>query len=267
MIKLKKMKKPSHSTSLLEIKNLTVTFDGFKAINDLTLTIMPNTIQVIIGPNGAGKSTLMDTIIGRITPTSGRVIFKGNDITRLPEYEIMRRGICRKFQTPGVLPALSVEDNILLAGKMNRHWWYTLNKSITQSEKHRASEVIAMVKLTHKQYQLAGLLAHGEKQWLETGMVINSNADLLLFDEPAAGLTQSERESMSELMRGLVQNHTLIVIDHDMDFIEQLKAPITVLHNGKLLKQGSIAEIRQDPEVRSIYLGREGDFHAHSEKS
>ncbi|MFZ1890052.1 MAG: urea ABC transporter ATP-binding protein UrtD [Candidatus Binataceae bacterium] len=242
--------------SLLQVENLTVSFEGFKALDDVSLSVMPSTVQVVIGPNGAGKSTLMDAIIGRVRPVSGRVIFKGADITRLPEYEVVRRGICRKFQTPGILPTLTVEENVIVAAKRNRGWMRTLRTSITHAERERVEQVLGLIALSEKRRMLAAHLAHGAKQWLEIGMVVASDGELLLLDEPAAGMTHQEREKTAELIKSLASRRAFIVIDHDMDFVEQLGAPVSVLHMGRMLRQGTIDEVRNDPQVQAVYLGR-----------
>jgi urea transport system ATP-binding protein len=241
---------------LLQVENITVSFEGFKALDGVSLTVSPTTVEVVIGSNGAGKSTLMDAIIGRVHPVAGRVRFKGEEITRLPEYEIVRRGICRKFQTPGILPTLTVEENVIVAAKRSRGWISTLRTSISRSEAARVSEILDLIALSEKRKMLAAHLAHGAKQWLEIGMVVASEGDLLLLDEPAAGMTHQERAKTADLIAALAKRHAFIVIDHDMDFVEQLNAPVTVLHMGRLLRQGSIDEVRNDPQVQAVYLGR-----------
>jgi urea transport system ATP-binding protein len=243
-------------TPLLQVENVTVSFDGFKALDNVSLSAVPTSVQVVIGPNGAGKSTLMDTIIGRVRPVSGRVMFKGADMVRLPEYEIVRRGICRKFQTPGILPTLTVEENVAVAAKRSRGWLGSFKRSLSAGERAHVADILDIIGLSGKRQMLAAHLAHGAKQWLEIGMVVSSNAELLLLDEPAAGMTQQERGKTAELIKSLARRHSFIVIDHDMDFVEQLKAPVSVLHMGRMLKQGSIDEVRNDAQVQSVYLGR-----------
>jgi urea transport system ATP-binding protein len=243
-------------TPLLQVENVTVSFDGFKALDNVSLSAVPTSVQVVIGPNGAGKSTLMDTIIGRVRPVSGRVMFKGTNMVRLPEYEIVRRGICRKFQTPGILPTLTVEENVAVAAKRSRGWLGSFKRSLSAAERDHVREILDIIGLRGKSQMLAAHLAHGAKQWLEIGMVVSSSAELLLLDEPAAGMTQQERGKTAELIKSLARRHSFIVIDHDMDFVEQLKAPVSVLHMGRMLKQGSIDEVRNDAQVQSVYLGR-----------
>jgi urea transport system ATP-binding protein len=241
---------------LLRVENITVSFDGFKALDRVSLSAMPRSVQVVIGPNGAGKSTLMDVIIGRVRPLSGRIILKGADITRLPEYEVVRRGICRKFQTPGIMPNLTVEENIIVAAKRGRGWLSTFRTSISADERARVEEMLELIALREKRRMLAAHLAHGAKQWLEIGMVVASDCDLLLLDEPAAGMTHQERAKTAQLIRNLSQRRAFIVIDHDMDFVEQLDAPVSVLHMGRVIRQGTLEEVRGDPQVKAVYLGR-----------
>jgi urea transport system ATP-binding protein len=245
------------SDVLLSVENVTVSFDGFKALNDLSFALAAGTCQVLVGPNGAGKSTLLDTIIGRVRPTSGRVMFKGQDISSVADYGIVRRGICRKFQTPGVLDALTIEDNLRVAVARNRGAWNALTSKVSAAERERIHEVLGIIGLGDRRHDLAAELAHGNKQWLEIGMVVASDADLLLLDEPAAGMTHQEAEATATLIRSLVGRHAFIVIDHDMDFVEQLSAPVSVLNQGSMLAHGaSVAEIRKNPEVEAVYLGR-----------
>lgn len=241
---------------LLSVDGVTVDFDGFKALNGFSMTLDRGALRVLIGPNGAGKSTLCDTIIGRVRATSGHVYFKGEDITRLPEYQIVQRGICRKFQTPGVLPSLTVLDNILIASCRDRRWWRSLTAAALPAERARAEDVLGQVGLAERRNVLAGELAHGEKQWLEIGMVMATDADLLLLDEPTAGMGPAETSKTAELIHSLLGRHAVLVIDHDMSFVEQLGGRITVLHQGQFLKEGSVSQIRQDPDVASVYLGR-----------
>jgi urea transport system ATP-binding protein len=211
---------------------------------------------VLVGPNGAGKSTLLDTIIGRVRPTAGAIVFKGSDLAHVPEYEIVRRGICRKFQTPGVLDALSIEDNLRVAATRNRGAWHALTAKTTPSERARIDEVLEIIGLVERRRDLAAELAHGMKQWLEIGMVVASDADLLLLDEPAAGMTHQEAEATARLIRSLTGRHAFIVIDHDMDFVEQLSAPVSVLNMGRMLAHGTVEEIRRNADVQAVYLGR-----------
>ncbi|WP_291426153.1 urea ABC transporter ATP-binding protein UrtD [Deinococcus sp.] len=249
---------PSEQTGapLLDVRDITVSFDGFKAIQNLSLQVWPGDLRVLIGPNGAGKSTLLDTIIGKVRPASGEVQFGGEIISRLPEYLIARRGICRKFQAPGVLESLNVRDNLRLAVRSDKDVFASLSPKIRPQEEARVNELLTLTGLTERQDVQAGQLAHGEKQWLEIGMVVAPRPRLLLLDEPTAGMTAQETAQTAELIRALAGQHAVLVIDHDMHFVELLAAPVTVLHQGQVFREGSLATLRDDPDVMEIYLGR-----------
>jgi len=241
---------------MLQLANLVVDFDGFKALDDLSLSVERGSMTVVIGPNGAGKSTMCDAIIGRVRPTSGKVLFHGREIQREAEHAIVGLGICRKFQTPGVLVALSVIDNLTIAATRDRRWWTKFSRRGEAEARARAEEILAMVGLTERGDVLAGNLSHGEKQWLEIGMVVATDAELLLLDEPTAGMGAAESTKTAEIVRSLVGKHAVLVIDHDIDFVAQLGGHVVVLHQGKLLREGTLAQIRADEEVAAIYLGR-----------
>ena len=247
---------PAPSQLLLAVDGVTVDFDGFKALNGFSMTLDRGALRVLIGPNGAGKSTLCDTIIGRVRPTEGHIYFKDIEITHLSEHEIVRRGICRKFQTPGVLSSLSVLDNMLIAAQRDRRWLNSFGSRAASIERQQVDEILETVGLTERRNLPAGELAHGEKQWLEIGMVVATKADLLLLDEPTAGMGPAETSRTAALIRGLIGRHAVLVIDHDMSFVEQLDGRVTVLHQGQFLREGSVAQIRSDPEVAAVYLGR-----------
>jgi urea transport system ATP-binding protein len=244
---------------ILMVEGVTVDFDGFKALTDVNLSLTPGALRILIGPNGAGKSTLCDTIIGRVRPTAGKITFKDQVITQLPEQEIVRRGICRKFQTPGVLPTLSVMENLLVAGRKNRSWWRSFTTKTPAEETARAEEILVKIGLEDRRDIVAADLAHGEKQWLEIGMVVATDADLLLLDEPTAGMGPQDTQRTAQLILSLLGRHAVLVIDHDMSFVEALNGYVTVLHQGQILKEGTVAEIRADPEVTAVYLGRADD--------
>jgi urea transport system ATP-binding protein len=245
---------------LLSVENVTVSFDGFHALNGMSLQLMPTSVRVLIGPNGAGKSTLLDTIIGYVRPSTGKVIFKGHEITRMNEYKIVRKGICRKFQAPGILENLTVADNLSLAARRHRECWRSFSTGISREIRERVDRVLELTGLQEKRKSLAGQLSHGQKQWLEIGMVVASDADILLLDEPAAGMSPDESAQTAALIRGLSTRHSILVIDHDMTFVEQLDAPVSVMHMGRLLKEGTLEEIQRDPQVISVYLGREKEI-------
>lgn len=241
---------------LLELRNVTVDFDGFKAINDLSLSIPPGSMTVVIGPNGAGKSTMCDSVIGRVRATSGKVLFRGQEIQHESEHGIVGLGICRKFQTPGVLVALSVIDNLTIAATKDRRWWTKFGRKGEAEARARAEEILALVGLEERRDALAGNLSHGEKQWLEIGMVVATDAEMLLLDEPTAGMGAAESTQTANIVKGLVGKHAVLVIDHDIDFVAQLGGHVIVLHQGQLLREGTLADIRADAEVAAIYLGR-----------
>lgn len=247
------------ATPLLDIREVTVSFDGFKALDGVDFQVFANTIKMLIGPNGAGKSTLLDTIIGKVRPTSGHVLYRGRDLTRMAEYKIAQQGVCRKFQAPGLLESLSVYDNLAVAVRQAKGWWANLRVRLRDEEEARIAEVLELIQLPHKRDAPAAELAHGEKQWLEIGMVIAGRPELLLLDEPTAGMTHQETAQTAALIRSLAEQHTVLVIDHDMSFVELLGAPVSVLHQGRLLVEGSVEEVRTNPDVVAVYLGRNHD--------
>ena len=244
---------------ILMMEDVTVDFDGFKALTSVNLALTPGDLRILIGPNGAGKSTLCDTIIGRVRPTSGKITFKDEVITALPEQEIVRRGICRKFQTPGVLPTLTVMENLLVSARKNRSWWRSFTTKTPADETAHAEEILAKIGLQDRRDIIAADLAHGEKQWLEIGMVVATDADLLLLDEPTAGMGPQDTQRTAQLTLSLLGRHAVLVIDHDMSFVEALNGYVTVLHQGQILKEGTVAEIRADAQVTAVYLGRSDD--------
>ncbi|MCS7227146.1 MAG: urea ABC transporter ATP-binding protein UrtD [Gloeomargarita sp. SKYB31] len=241
--------------NLLETENLTVSFDGFKALNNLNFCMAPGELRTIIGPNGAGKTTFLDVITGKVKPTSGQVRFKGKDLSRYPEFAIARMGVGRKFQTPRVYLKLSVRENLELASNRRKNLWHTLWGRPKPSEQRSVQDLLAFIGLAKKQHWPAGLLSHGEKQWLEIGMLVAQSPDLLLVDEPVAGLTDEETEKTGNLLLSLAGEHSIIVIEHDMEFVRQIAQKVTVLHQGTVLCEGTIAEIQSDPRVIAVYLG------------
>ena len=242
--------------TLLRIDKVTVDYDGFKALNGLELSLPEGGMTVVIGPNGAGKSTMCDAIIGRVRPSEGRVLLRGEDISRLTEHKIVAKGVCRKFQAPGVLIGLSVIDNLLIAAAADRRWIRSFSLKVPARDREVAEETLARIGLEARRHALAGELSHGEKQWLEIGMVVATGCELLLLDEPTAGMGAAESTRTAEIIRSLIGRHSVLVIDHDIDFVEQLGGHVVVLHQGALFKQGSLAEMRGDEDVASIYLGR-----------
>lgn len=240
---------------LLSVDGVVVAYGVFRALDTFSMTLRRGETRVVIGPNGAGKSTLCDTIIGRVRPSQGHIYFDGQEITKLAEQDIVSRGICRKFQAPGVLQTLTVEDNLALAARQDRRWWKSFGWGIPAQEQDEIEGVLDQVGLMDRRADLAGLLSHGEKQWLEIGMVLATGAQLILLDEPTAGMGPQETRKTAELIHALGDSRTVLVIDHDMSFVEQLNTKITVMHQGKFLKQGNVAEIRADETVAAVYLG------------
>lgn len=261
----------SHKEFILALEGVTKTFDGFKAISDLNFYMDQGELRTIIGPNGAGKSTLLDLITGRCRPDCGKIEFEKNtDLTQLNEYQINRLGIGRKFQTPSVYVSHTVFENILLSLKGTRGVFAALFARTTPAQRDRIHEILTLVGLANRADTLAGNLAHGQKQWLEIGMLIAQDPKLLLIDEPAAGMTDEETVRTGELLLSLAGQHSIVVIEHDMTFVRQIARKVTVLHQGTVLCEGTVDEIQRDERVIEIYLGRkkkkrhEGSLPAHS---
>jgi urea transport system ATP-binding protein len=240
---------------ILEIENLTVSFDGFKALNDLNFSMDVGELRVVIGPNGAGKTTFLDAITGKVQPTQGRVLFKGRNLRRLSEDEISRLGIGRKFQTPRVYLNLTVRENLDLACTRHKNVFATLFERPSSSDRRRVVGLLETVGLEVKADFPAALLSHGEKQRLEIGMLVAQSPDLLLIDEPVAGLTDEETENVGNLLLALAESHSILVIEHDMEFVRQIARKVTVLHEGSVLCEGTIEEVQNDPRVIEVYLG------------
>ena len=253
-----------HQRSIIYLDHVTVDFDGFKALDTLNLIVDYRELRVVIGPNGAGKSTLLDVISGKVRPVSGRVVFgQATDLIGLREHEIAALGIGRKFQTPSVYTTLPVWDNLDLSlRRKNKGVFATLLSGRNSEESDRIALTLETIGLTKKAGVHAGQLSHGEKQWLEIGMVLLQDPELLLIDEPVAGLTEQETEKTGELLQSLTNTHSLIVIEHDMEFVRQIARTVTVLHEGTVLCEGSVETIQNDPRVIEIYLGRQRDIHA-----
>jgi urea transport system ATP-binding protein len=242
---------------ILTLEGVNKTFDGFTAINDLNFYMDEGELRVIIGPNGAGKSTMLDIITGRTRPDNGKVEFgRDIDLTKLNEYQINRLGIGRKFQTPSVYIDHSVFENILLSLEGSRSVFSTLFSRITSAQRERIEEVLQTIGLTDKAQWKAGNLSHGQKQWLEIGMLLAQKPKLLLVDEPAAGMTDEETHKTGELLMSLAGQHSIIVIEHDMVFVRQIARTVTVLHQGSLLCEGTVDQVQADERVIEVYLGR-----------
>ena len=243
--------------SIIYVEDLTVSFDGFKALNRLNFFMDYGELRLVIGPNGAGKTTLLDVICGKVKPTKGRVIFgKHLDLSIYSEHEISHLGVGRKFQTPSVYLHHTVRENIELSLKQDKSVWATLFRRLSSEDKDHIEEVINMVGLAEKPHQIAGSLSHGEKQWLEIGMVMAQEAQLLLIDEPVAGMTDHETEKTGILLQTIAKERSVLVIEHDMEFVRQIASKVSVLHEGRLLCEGSVDEVQNNEEVMEIYLGR-----------
>lgn len=245
-----------HGT-ILTLEEISVSFDGFKALTDLNLYIGVGELRCIIGPNGAGKTTLMDVITGKTRPDTGTAWFGETlDLTRMSEVEIAQAGIGRKFQKPTVFEALSVFENLELAQKTDKSVWGSLRAKLSSEQKDRIDEVLAVIRLEASRNRPAGLLSHGQKQFLEIGMLLMQDPQLLLLDEPVAGMTDAETEFTAELFKGLAGQHSLMVVEHDMGFVGNIADHVTVLHQGHVLAEGSLAEVQANEQVIEVYLGR-----------
>lgn len=245
--------------SLLEIRNLTKRYDATVVINDFSMEIAELTLCCLVGPNGAGKTTTMDLITGRQKPTSGHISFRDDEITGLGEHDIARRGIGRKFQIPAVFRDLTVRQNLEVAYNRVTNPFLNMLRFSSGGFRETLDRVATLAGLSERLNTEAGTLSHGETQWLEIGMVLMQDPQLLLLDEPVAGMTEPEIEKTVEILNELKKNHTLIVVEHDMAFVREIADVVTVMHMGALLAQGSIASIEADPRVRDVYLGNEGE--------
>jgi urea transport system ATP-binding protein len=242
---------------ILTLEGVSKSFDGFRAINELNFYMDEGELRTVIGPNGAGKSTMLDIITGRTRPDKGRVEFgRDLDLTRLNEYQINRLGIGRKFQTPSVYVDHTVFENIWLSLDGSRGLWNSLFARISAGQRDRIHQVLVTVGLAGKAGVKAGALAHGQKQWLEIGMLLAQNPKVLLIDEPAAGMTDEETHKTGELLMSLAGQHSVIVIEHDMVFVRQIASKVTVLHQGTVLCEGTVDQVQSDERVVEVYLGR-----------
>ncbi|MDE1947201.1 MAG: urea ABC transporter ATP-binding protein UrtD [Burkholderiales bacterium] len=243
--------------TLLYLDGVSVTFDGFRALNKLSLVLEPGEMRAVIGPNGAGKTTMMDVITGKTRPDEGRVVFgRDTDLTRLDEPAIAALGIGRKFQKPTIFEPLTVWDNLLLALAGDRRPRFTLWARESAEERDRIAAILATTRLNGLARRRAGDLSHGQKQWLEIGMLLAQEPQLLLVDEPVAGMTDAETEQTAELLRDINRTRSVVVVEHDMAFVRALGVHVTVLHEGAVLSEGSIDHVSEDPRVIEVYLGR-----------
>ena len=243
--------------TVLYLDGISVSFDGFKALNNLSLMIDAGELRCVIGPNGAGKTTMMDVITGKTRPDEGRALFgEAADLTRLSEAEIAQAGIGRKFQKPTIFEALSVFENLELAMKADKRVRTTLLSKLSSEQHDRIAATLTLIGLRNGADRIAGLLSHGEKQWLEIGMLLVQEPKLLLLDEPVAGMSDHETERTAELFLSLAGTHSLVVVEHDMAFIETIARKVTVLHEGRVIAEGDMNKVKNDPRVIEVYLGR-----------
>ena len=243
--------------ALLYLDGLTVTFDGFRAINDLSLVLMPGEMRAIVGPNGAGKTTMMDIVTGKTRPDRGTALFDGtHDLTRLDESTIARLGIGRKFQKPTVFEALTVSENVMLALEGSGTLGGLLARGSSDRQEARIHKVLDRVRLSPRADDVAGALSHGQKQWLEIGMLLAQDPKLLLVDEPVAGMTDAETIETATLLREIAEDHSVVVVEHDMGFVRELGVKVTCLHEGSVLAEGTLDHVSADPRVVEVYLGR-----------
>lgn len=247
---------------IIRTEGLTVSFDGFRALNRLEFAMQEGELRVVIGPNGAGKTTLLDAICGKVVPDEGRVLFKGRDLRGMRPHEIVHLGVGRKFQTPSIYGNHTVFENLELAYKAKKTVFSTLVALRSPTLREQIHRILSLIGLQDKTHHRAGSLSHGEKQWLEIGMVIVQDPDLLLIDEPVAGMTDEESAKTGELLISIAQDQAILVIEHDMTFVRQIAQTVTVLHEGALLCEGPVEQVQRDPRVIEIYLGREQRTHA-----
>jgi len=240
----------------LYLDGVNVIFDGFRALNDLSLIIEPGELRAIIGPNGAGKTTMMDVITGKTRPTSGTVRFGDTDLTRLDEASIANLGIGRKFQKPTVFDALTVFENLELALKAPRGPWACLTWILSGEARERIAEILDTIGLRERAEEPARVLSHGQRQWLEIGMLLMQEPELLLVDEPVAGMTDQETEQTAALLRRIAGQRSVVVVEHDLEFVHALGRKVTVLCEGSVLSEGPIEQVQADPRVIEVYLGR-----------
>jgi urea transport system ATP-binding protein len=242
-------------SNILTVSDLAVSFDGFKAVDNLTFSVEREELRVVIGPNGAGKTTLLDMICGKTRPNHGSIKFKNMELTQMVDYQITRAGVGRKFQTPSIYQDLTVFDNLEISAPVNRSVLGALfikhKPEVTEKIETIADQIFLLGELSTK----AGILSHGQKQWLEIGLLLMQDPDLMLLDEPVAGMSSRERESTAELLKNISSGRSLVVIEHDMAFVKMIAKTVTVLHQGKLLAEGSMDEMQNDERVIEVYLG------------
>jgi urea transport system ATP-binding protein len=245
----------SNTDFVLSIEDLSVSFDGFKAVDGLNLYLDKGELRVIIGPNGAGKTTVLDMICGKTCPTAGSIKFRNRELVGLPEHQIVRAGVGRKFQTPSIYENLTVLENLEVSFPRGRSVFGTLAFRRTDEVMERIRKVAADVFLSEHLKTEGAYLSHGQKQWLEIGMLLMQEPELLMLDEPVAGMSPAEREQTAELLKRICQNRAIIIIEHDMEFVSRIAHRVTVLHLGKILAEGSMSDVQHNPKVIEVYLG------------
>ncbi|AWI79182.1 MAG: urea ABC transporter ATP-binding protein UrtD [Betaproteobacteria bacterium HGW-Betaproteobacteria-13] len=245
----------SNTDFVLAVEDLTVSFDGFKAIDNLNLYLDRGELRVVIGPNGAGKTTLLDLICGKTRASAGSIKFKNEEMTKLSEHMIVRAGIGRKFQTPSIYENLSVFKNLEVSFPRGRGVFGALGFKCDDEVRNKVMEVAEMIGLSDRLELESGLLSHGQKQWLEIGMLLMQDPELLMLDEPIAGMSARERELTADLLLRICKNRSVIVIEHDMAFVSRIAHKVTVMHQGKILAEGSMEKVQADPKVIDVYLG------------
>jgi urea transport system ATP-binding protein len=244
--------------ALLEVTDLTTEVSGFRILNNFNFSIEENELRVLLGPNGAGKTTLISLVTGQFKPTAGRIVFDGRDITGRPPDDIFKAGISRKFQVPNMYETLSVYDNVMVSLQGDRKVFKYMLKGVTPAENERIWEILEFIELAEKANEAADTLSHGERQWLEMGMLVASNPKLLLLDEPTTGMTEAGKMRTAGLIQRIAKNHTVLLIEHDMHLVRQLAQKVTVMHQGQVLAEGPLAKVVDDPTVQAVYLGKGG---------
>ncbi len=242
--------------NLLEVKGLVTKFSGYTILDNLDFSIEENELRVLLGPNGAGKTTLIDMITGRYKPAGGKIFFANQDITGMAPDRIFGLGISRKFQVPNLYETLSVFDNIMVSLQGDRKVVRSLLRRVTAEDSDRIGEILEMIRLEDKANDPADTLSHGERQWLELGMLIGSNPKLLLLDEPTTGMTEDGKHKTAEMIQKIAESHTVLLVEHDMHVVRQIAKRVTVLHQGQVLAEGPLAEVVQNETVREVYLGK-----------
>jgi len=249
------MAEGSNTDYVLSIEELTVSFDGFKAVDNVTMYVDKNELRVVIGPNGAGKTTLLDLICGKTSASSGFIKFNNHELTKMSEHQIVHAGVGRKFQTPSIYENLSVYENLEVSYPQARNVLSAIFFKTTDDIDKEIRRIAKEIFLDEHLNMEASLLSHGQKQWLEIGMLLIQDPELLMLDEPVAGMSVRERDQTAELLKRICQGRSVIVIEHDMDFVEKIASKVTVLHQGKLLAEGQMSEVKANPEVIEVYLG------------